>query len=265
MQTSKKALGHLSQRTNRSRPRRRPRTRRIQRNGGRGRTARTIASPGGPPLREVYDQLYRAWGAQHWWPGRTRFEIIVGAILTQSTAWNNVELAIRRLKAARALDVRRLHALGPARLAALVRPAGFFNVKARRLRAFTSLVANGFGGRLDALLRLPAADLRRALLGVHGIGPETADSILLYAAGRPAFVVDAYTRRFLRRHGWMDARSPYDSVAELFTRAIPARVPLYNEFHALIVRLGKTHCRSAPRCGACPLQHLLPRGGPIPP
>jgi endonuclease-3 related protein len=217
------------------------------------------------PVRKVYDALHRAWGPQRWWPSRTRFETIAGAILTQNTAWANAERAIANLRAAGALDVRRMHALRPARLAALVRPAGCFNVKARRLRAFTALVVRRFGGRLDALLRRPPAELRATLLGVRGIGPETADCILLYAARRPFFVVDAYAQRFLRRHGWLRGAATYDRVAALFTGGLAPDARLFNEYHALIVRLGKDRCRSRPRCAGCPLEPFLPSGGPLAP
>lgn len=212
-----------------------------------------------PPLRLVYRALFRAWGPQHWWPGRTRLEIIVGAILTQNTAWPNVEKAIARLRRARALNLRALHRAPRKRLAEWIRPAGYFRVKARRLRAFTSLVARRFGGKLENLLALPTPVLRKTLLSVHGIGPETADSILLYAAGRPVFVVDAYTRRVLSRHGWISPRASYDDIARLFTSSLPRRARLYNEYHALLVRLGKEHCRPRARCEGCPLQPWLPK------
>jgi endonuclease III related protein len=206
------------------------------------------------PLLPVYRRLYTAFGPQHWWPGRTRLEIIVGAILTQNTAWSNVEKAIARLRRARALNVRALHGAPLARLADWIRPAGYFRVKARRLRAFTAMLTARHGGDLRRLFRLPTAALRRELLAVNGIGPETADSILLYAAGRPVFVVDAYTRRFMMRHGWIGADAGYDDVARVFTERLPRSARLYNEYHALIVALGKNFCRPRPRCGECPLR-----------
>ena len=211
-----------------------------------------------PPLRAVYRALYRRFGPQHWWPARTRFEVIVGAILTQNTAWTNVEKAIKRLRTAKALTPERLHALPPARLAELIRPAGYFNIKARRLRAFTALLHDQHNGSLTRLFRLPTADLRLALLAVNGIGPETADSILLYAANRPVFVVDAYTRRLTERHGWTTPRAGYDDVARLFAQLVPASLPVYNEYHALLVALGKQYCRPTPRCDDCPLREWLP-------
>lgn len=210
-----------------------------------------------PPLPAIYRALARHFGPQHWWPGRTRFEVVVGAILTQNTAWANVEQAIARLRAARALNPARLHALPHAELAELIRPAGYFNVKATRLHAFTRRLHEEFGGALDRLFRLPTPGLRAALLAVKGIGPETADSILLYAAGRPAFVVDAYTRRLMERHRWLTPKASYDEVARAFTRALPPEVATYNEYHALLVALGKRYCRPTPRCAACPLRRWL--------
>jgi len=211
-----------------------------------------------PPLREIYLRLFAECGPQHWWPGRTRLEIIVGAILTQNTAWTNVEKAIRRLRKARALNLRRLNAADLKTLAEWIRPAGYFNVKARRLRAFTQMMFDRFGGDLHRLFALETHSLREILLGVNGIGPETADSILLYAGGRPVFVVDAYTRRFMMRHGWIGAEATYDGISRIFTGRLSRDAELYNEYHALIVALGKNLCRPKPRCAECPLQPLLP-------
>ena len=210
-----------------------------------------------PPLEEVYRLLFNQWGPQFWWPGRTRLEIIVGAILTQNTAWTNVEKAICRLRKARALNLRRLHSVDLKTLAEWIRPAGYFNVKARRLRSFTQLMFGRFGGDLRRLFALETPALREVLLSVNGIGPETADSILLYAAGRPAFVVDAYTRRFMMRHGWIGSGATYDDIARVFAAGLPRRVALYNEYHALIVALGKALCRPKPRCAECPLRSWL--------
>lgn len=224
----------------------------------RGRNLRGGAERATPPLAAVYHALWQAWGPQHWWPGRTRFEVVVGAILTQNTAWSNVEKAISRLRRERALTPARLHAVEQATLAEWIRPAGYYNVKARRLRAFTHMLFDSFAGRLDRLFALPQETLRATLLAVHGIGKETADSMILYAAQRPQFVVDAYTRRMLERHQWGDAAAEYDEVAALFVRALPVDVQVYNEYHALIVRLGKDHCRPRPRCDTCPLRSWLP-------
>ena len=169
----------------------------------------------GAPLMRVYRMLDRAWGPQGWWPARTPLEMIVGAILTQNAAWSNVEKALANLRRARALSLRAVHEAPLERLAAWIRPSGYFNVKARRLRAFTEMVYRDYGGSLRRLLREEPAGLREVLLAVPGIGPETADSILLYAAGHPWFVVDAYTRRVLRRHGWLDGRASYDESMQL--------------------------------------------------
>ncbi len=212
---------------------------------------------------DIYRALYRRWGDQYWWPGLTRFEVIVGAILTQNTAWTNVEQAIKRLRREKVLTLRKLHETDTQTLAGWIKPAGYFNIKARRLHAFTSMVYDRFGGRLDRLWKLEDKTLRRELLSVKGIGPETADSILLYAAGRPYFVVDAYTRRFMKRHGWISGSEKYDEIAMIFTESIPGDPKIYNEYHALIVRLGKTNCRTRPDCGTCPLQKWLSPTGPV--
>lgn len=212
-----------------------------------------------PLLRRMFAMALRALGPQHWWPADTPFEVCVGAILTQNTAWTNVERAIANLKRARALDPLAIHRMPPARLARLIRPAGYFNVKARRLKAFIAFLVDRLGGDIAALRSFPPQKARAALLDVHGIGPETADSILLYAAGIPSFVCDAYTRRILHRHGLCPAHADYHAMQELFHRAFPDRdASQYNEFHALIVAIGKDFCRPRdPRCDSCPLGPLL--------
>lgn len=188
----------------------------------------------------LYRRLFAACGPQGWWPGRTRAEIIIGTILTQNTAWTNVEKAIRGLRRNRALNFAVLHRTPQAQIAEWIRPAGYFNQKAGYLKAFAHRLHDGYGGSLARLFRLETPELRRELLSVKGIGPETADSILLYAAGRPVFVVDAYTRRFLAAHGYeKESRASYDQIAALFTSRLPADVRLFNEYHALIVRWGK--------------------------
>jgi len=222
-----------------------------------------------PPLAAVFAALHRRWGPQRWWPARTRFEMICGAILTQNTAWTNVERALANLRDARALFPAAQHALSLRELAALVRPAGTFRIKARRLRAFTTWLMKRHGGSLDVMFREDTDALRRDLLAVHGIGPETADCILLYAGRRPVFVVDAYTRRILHRHGWGADGDGYDAIAALFRDGIAAAYPprrhakIFNEYHALIVRAAKDHCRSRPVCAGCPLRDWLPAGGPL--
>ncbi len=208
----------------------------------------------------MYGALRDAFGHQGWWPGRSRFEVVAGAILTQNTNWRNVEKAIANLRAAGALDPAAMGRLAPAELASLIRPAGYFNVKARRLKAFLAWLLEEHGGSLDRMFARPLGPLREGLLSVKGIGPETADSILLYAGRKPSFVVDAYTWRLLTRHGLVPEETSYDEMKALFEENLPADVPLFNDFHAQIVRVGKEFCRkSAPRCDAgCPLKPFLP-------
>jgi endonuclease III related protein len=208
-------------------------------------------------LLRLYDRLHRRYGPQRWWPARARFEIVVGAILTQNAAWRNAERAIARLRAAGALDVQTVLRLPSARLAALLRPSGTFRVKARRLRAFAAHVTRRHGGRLARLLALPLPALRDELRGIPGVGPETADAIALYAAGRPIFVVDAYTRRILARHRLVAPDADYAAVQALLMTHLPHDPALFNEFHALLVRVGKERCRTRPRCEGCPLRFDL--------
>lgn len=205
-------------------------------------------------LLDVYKRLFSAYGPQGWWPARSRFEVIAGAILTQNTAWTNVEKAIINLKLKGALkSPAAMRAIGVSALAKLVRPAGYFNVKARRLKNFINYLFKKHGGSLARLGSLPTETLRRELLSVNGIGPETADSILLYAFRRPVFVVDAYTKRVLSQHGMAEGGASYDSVQRLFMDNLPRDEKLFNEYHALIVRLCKEYCKKGPRCGGCPL------------
>ncbi len=211
-------------------------------------------------LVDIYRRLYVAYGPQHWWPGETPFEVIVGAILTQSAAWANVEKAIANLKAVGALSPESLGGLSEGELARLVYPAGYFNAKARKLKAFVALLAQRFDGEVERLLAAPVEELRAPLLATHGIGPETADSILLYAAGRPVFVIDAYTRRLFSRLGMTPSRDSYDSWQALFMGNLEADAALFNEYHALIVRHGKEVCRREPRSEACPLLEGCPTG-----
>ncbi len=212
-------------------------------------------------LLDVYHRLYAAYGPQHWWPGESPFEVIVGAILTQSAAWANVEKAIRNLKDAGTLSPQGLTRLSEGDLARLIYPAGYFNTKARKLKAFVALLFQRFDGELERLLAAPVEELRPLLLATHGIGPETADSILLYAAGRPAFVIDAYTRRLFSRLGVTPSRDSYQSWRELFVENLEADTALFNEYHALVVRHGKEVCRRQPRCEVCPLLEGCPTGG----
>ncbi len=215
-----------------------------------------------PPLLDVHHELLAAFGPQHWWPGETPFEVVVGAVLVQNTAWRNVERAIDNLKRHDLMQVDRLSRVTTPRLERLLQPTGYFRVKAKRLKNLLSFLVDEHGGSLDSLFALPLEEARQQLLGVNGVGPETADSILLYAGGVPKFVVDAYTRRLLLRHGWLPPPGKYDAMQQLFERRLAPDAALFNEFHALIVRLGVEYCKPKPRCEACPLRHRLPRNGP---
>jgi len=211
-------------------------------------------------LLDVYGRLYAAYGPQRWWPGETPFEVIVGAVLTQAAAWTNVERAIANLKAAGALSPEGLARLDERHLARIVHPAGYFNAKARKLKAFVEMLRAEFGGDLERMLAAPVAELRPLLLATHGIGPETADAILLYAAGRPVFVIDAYTRRLFSRLAVAPDRDTYDAWQALFARNLEPDAALFNEYHALIVRHGKERCRRRPVCGGCPLLAVCAAG-----
>lgn len=210
---------------------------------------------------EPYRRLFQAYGPQHWWPGETPFEVMVGAVLTQNTAWGNVERAIANLKAAGYLTCRGILSLSDTALADLIRPAGYYNVKARRLKALCAyLNAEAVADCPEALRDVATLpELRRRLLAVHGVGEETADSILLYALGLAVFVVDAYTRRIFSRLGLMTGNESYARIQQSFEAELPRDVGLYNEYHALIVHHGKTVCRPQPRCHGCPLLAICPQ------
>lgn len=245
---------------------------------------------------QYYRALFRVWGPQHWWPAETPFEVIVGAYLTQNTAWTNVELALSNLRKAHVLNIEGIRKLSLGRLERLIRPSGYFRQKAARLKTFVAFLDEKYGGSLDQLFAQPTDPLREALLGLNGIGPETADSILLYAGNHPVFVVDAYTRRILDRHGILPEKANYEEIREMFQRALApvvhqqevmsanvappvesglrgaahppsamstaartAPVQVYNEMHGLIVGVGKNYCgKSQPKCDECPLQRFLP-------
>lgn len=212
-------------------------------------------------LRQVYDALYRAYGPQHWWPGDTPFEVMVGAVLTQNTAWSNVEKAIANLKAHDALDPARIAHTPIATLAAWLKPSGYFNIKARRLQNLCAwyLAAGG----LAPLQQMETPALRKALLSVNGVGPETADDMLLYAFERPVFVIDAYTRRLFFRLQLIAGEESYEELRHYFEKGLGAttgNVPLFNEYHALIVVHAKNVCRTKPRCAACCLRRRCPVG-----
>jgi endonuclease-3 related protein len=216
-------------------------------------------------LVEIYDRLLAHYGPQHWWPGETPFEVLVGTVLTQNTSWKNVELAIARLREADLLELRALFDVSQDELEELIRPAGYYRLKAGRLRNLLRYVIDEHDGSLDAMFARPRDELREELLAINGIGPETADSILLYAGGLPSFVVDTYTHRVLKRHGLVDFEADYHAIKEHFEATLEVDVPLYNEFHALLVRVGNEHCRKTPRCERCPLRELLPESGPLEP
>jgi endonuclease III related protein len=226
-------------------------------------TARARVTPpvaARPELAHYFTALSSALGPQHWWPARTPFEVIVGAILTQNTAWSNVERAIANLRRERLLTPRALEKIDQRRLARLIRSSGYFRQKARKLKEFVRFLRRDFDGSLTRMFRTPTAELRERLLAVHGIGRETADSILLYAGGHQVFVVDAYTQRILSRHALSHEKAKYEDVRALFEASLPAEPALYNEFHGLIVHVGKHWCRTRePRCNVCPLQPFLPQ------
>src|SRR5579872_71297 len=239
-------------------------------------------------IRLYYETLHAAWGPQHWWPASSAFEVIVGAYLTQNTSWTNVEIALRRLRRAHVLSLRRIRGISLQRLETLIRPAGYYRQKAARLKTLVAFLDQKYGGSLQKMFAQPTTLLREELLALNGVGPETADSILLYAGQHPVFVVDAYTRRILERHGQISAKASYDQVRELCEAALKNvvsptlpleikyalahrptplsrthRTPVaqvYNDMHGLIVNVGKQYClKSKPRCEQCPLQKYLPR------
>jgi len=207
-------------------------------------------------LLEIYRRLYHAFGPQRWWPGETPFEIAVGAILTQNTNWGNVEKAIENLKRDKVLNVESINNMKTERLASLIKPAGYFNVKAKRLKAFISFLTNEYHGSLKRMKKEEMQTLRVRLLQVHGVGPETADSILLYALEKPVFVIDAYTKRILSRHILMEYDKSYEEFQKIFHSSLKRDVKFFNEYHALLVRLGKTYCRKKPICKGCPIEGI---------
>lgn len=207
-------------------------------------------------LQDIYKKLYGTFGPQHWWPGVTQFEIIIGAILTQNTNWQNVEKAIINLKQHRNLTPSGLKKIHINKLAKLIRPAGYYNLKAKRLKEFSNFLFNEYKGNLKRMFQTKYPLLRRKLLNVKGIGPETADSILLYAGFKPIFVVDAYTKRVLSRHNILNHNADYNEIQQFFMQNLPNRTKLFNEYHALLVRVGKHYCRKVPKCNECPLKSI---------
>jgi len=214
-----------------------------------------------PPLDEYYNSLFTALGPQHWWPGKTQFEIIVGAILTQNTSWMNVEHAIVNLRSADLLSPTAIEKTPMRRLERLIRSSGYYRQKARKLKAFCQFLRTEYRGSLKRMFDTPTPLLREKLLSVFGIGPETADSILLYAGDHAVFVVDAYTKRMLTRHGWISEKAKYEDVRWMFEREFPGNLQRFNEFHALIVNAGKNFCLTQePLCGQCPLERYREEG-----
>ena len=210
-------------------------------------------------LSQIYDKLFSEFGPRHWWPGETPFEVAVGAILTQNTNWTNASAAVQQLKRLKLLDSRKLERIPQRRLAQIIRSSGYFNQKAKRLKVFARYLNRNYGGSMKRLRAVEVSRLREELLSLWGIGPETADSILLYALEKPVFVVDAYTKRILERHGLASWNSSYGQIQNLFY-LMPgqgrSRVAKYNEYHALIVETGKRLCRTKPDCSVCPLRRV---------
>ncbi len=209
-------------------------------------------------LLSIYHLLYDSLGPSHWWPGESPFEICVGAILTQNTNWDNVERAINNLKEKGVLSPEEMYNLSMEELASLIRPAGYFNIKAKRLKNFLSFLKQEVNMEVERLGDYPLYNLREKLLSIKGIGPETADSMLLYAFEKPIFVVDAYTARIFSRHYLIPEEITYEDLQDFCHQRLDPDVSLYNEFHALLVRTGKNWCKKkSPRCKQCPLYPLL--------
>lgn len=213
-------------------------------------------------LNKAYDRMFAAFGPQLWWPGETPFEVIVGAVLTQNTNWKNVELAIENLRDADKLSLSAIHQLPSSKLQPLIRPAGYFRVKSTRLKNVVRHIVENYGD-VETMFQQDLPRLREDLLTINGVGPETADSILLYAGDKPTFVIDAYTARIAKRHGWIEPGADYDALKTFFESQVEQSVPLFNEYHALIVRVGKEFCKPTPKCENCPLQSMLPEAGVI--
>ncbi len=216
--------------------------------------------PKNADLMDVYQRLYREYGPRNWWPGEGPFEIIAGAILTQNTAWRNVRLALHNMREARLWSFQALHEVEKDRLASVIRPSGYYNQKARKLKEFAAVVVNDFGGSLSAMLALDATVLRDRLLAVWGIGEETADDIVLYVANKPSFVIDAYTRRIVDRLGWQTGGSAYADYQNMFTRLLPKDAQLFNEYHALLDAHASRVCKKKPLCSECTLGDICMTG-----
>ena len=206
-------------------------------------------------IKGFYDALYKRYGPQGWWPAETELECILGAILTQNTTWKNVEKALGNLKERNLISIEKLALMPTPSLANLIRPSGYFNQKAVKIKNFINFIMENYNGNLEEMFEEDTQKLRDKILSIKGIGPETADSILLYAARKPVFVVDAYTYRILRRHGLIPEETSYGEMQELFMDSLPEDAQLFNEYHALLVRLAKEHCKKSPVCEGCPLEY----------
>ncbi len=207
-------------------------------------------------LMSMFHLLLDHYGPRHWWPAETKLEMMVGAVLTQNTNWKNVEKAVENLKQKKLISVKALYSIDIAMLAQEIRPAGYYNIKANRLKNLIYFIVDHYDGNVNKLSSDEVQALRQGLLSVNGIGPETADSILLYAANHPVFVIDTYTHRILYRHNIITDQATYQEMQELFMDNLPDDSSLFNEFHALIVETGKDYCRKKPLCGECPLNAL---------
>lgn len=211
---------------------------------------------GSERIRNFYRDLFDRYGPQGWWPGESRIECILGAILTQKTSWQNVEKAIDNLKRDNLISIESLNLITTDELARLIRSSGYYNQKAVKIKTFIRFVVQEYSGSLEKMFAEPSSELRKKLLGIKGIGPETADSIMLYAGGIPVFVVDTYTYRILSRHGLVPENTSYHEIQELFMDSLEKDSETFNEYHALLVKLGKEHCKkSSPVCEGCPLEY----------
>lgn len=227
-----------------------------------GKTTEEISTTERALLLEIYSRMKQRFGPLHWWPADSPFEVCVGAILTQNTAWTSAAKAIDTLRGADVLSVRGISEIEESELAQLIRPSGYFNQKAKRLKTFVGWLNGQYHGDIREMSRTPLPRLRKELLSLSGIGPETADCILLYAANKTTFVVDAYTRRIFSRHGLVAKDATYDELKNSFERRLPRRLELFNDYHAQIVETGKHYClKKGPECEGCPLEYLLEREG----
>lgn len=221
-----------------------------------------MSQPAQDSLLAIFEQLLNAFGPRHWWPAESRLEIIIGAVLTQGVAWRNVEKAVNNLKASGNLDFQTLLEMDESLLSGLIHSAGYYRQKTRKLKTLLSWVQSQYDGDLNRMLNSPSIELRQELIKLWGIGPETADSILLYAGGHPIFVIDGYTQRIMARLGLVDEKWSYQNLQNYFHQALPPQTELYNEYHALLVKLGAEYCKKQrPRCAECPVSTVCKHHG----